>query len=197
MRTASAAFITGVLLALSTAAAWAGFVAESTYTGTVTQAPAGNVFSVTPGASVLGHVFFPSGPIKTGTVSDFEIAFFIGTGHYVFDASGGTDTVTLTNGLISAIDIALPSGPCITGSTAICPGVIYSGAEFFTDAPTACSAGAVCGTLDFTGSAPEPIPEPATILLLAAGLLGWILAAAWRAKKRVRPGWFELGGERY
>jgi hypothetical protein len=112
----------------------------------------------------------------------------MGTGHYVFDASGGNDIVTLTNGLISAIDAAPPSGPCITGSTAICPGVIYSGAEFFTDAPTACSPGEVCGTLDFTGSAPGPIPEPATIALLATGLLGWAAAAAKRPKARAAPG---------
>jgi hypothetical protein len=43
---------------------------------------------VTQGASVLGDVFYPTGPIKTGTVSDFEIGLFIGTGHYVFDAAG-------------------------------------------------------------------------------------------------------------
>jgi hypothetical protein len=43
---------------------------------------------VTRGASVLGDVFYPTGPIKTGTVSGFEIGLFIATGHYVFDAAG-------------------------------------------------------------------------------------------------------------
>ena len=43
---------------------------------------------MTQGASVLGDVFYPTGPIKTGTVSDFEIGLFIATGHYVFDAAG-------------------------------------------------------------------------------------------------------------
>jgi hypothetical protein len=44
MRNVSAALITGVLRTLSVPAARAGFVAESTYTGSVTPAPAGNVF---------------------------------------------------------------------------------------------------------------------------------------------------------
>ena len=44
MRNVSAALITGVLLTLSVPAARAGFVADSTYTGSVIQAPAGNVF---------------------------------------------------------------------------------------------------------------------------------------------------------
>jgi hypothetical protein len=61
--------------------------------------------------------------------------------------------------------------------------MLYAGAEFFTDAPTACSPGAVCGTLDFTGSA----PEPATIALLAAGLSCWTLARARRGRSGADP----------
>jgi len=59
----------------------------------------------------------------------------------------------------------------------------YAGAEFFIDAPTACSPGAVCGTLDFTGSA----PERATIALLAAGLSCWTLARARRGRSGADP----------
>jgi len=61
--------------------------------------------------------------------------------------------------------------------------MLYAGAEFFIDAPTACSPGAVRGTLDFTGSA----PERATIALLAAGLSCWTLARARRGRSGADP----------
>ncbi len=50
--------------------------------------------------------------------------------------------------------------------------MVLSGALFNT-APSDCQAGEVCGSLDFTNSAPRPIPEPSALALVATGLLAW------------------------
>jgi hypothetical protein len=173
MRKIVSTVVTLMLVAGFAAGAQAGFVAESFFGGTVTQAPVGNIFSVAVGALVAGDINYSVEPNNDAVNTDVGVGFEIGLGNYVLEpALGGPDTVTLSNGLVSAIAVTFPPTPCIPGSTTLCPPMDLSGALFNT-APSDCQVGEVCGSLDFSNSVPRPIPEPFTLVLVATGLLAW------------------------
>jgi hypothetical protein len=157
---------------------------ESTFTGTITQAPAGNIFDVAVGAPIGVDIFFPPSPCVISSyppspcsVNSFTITLDIGPDIYseVLSPSGNTGSVTLSDGLITGIQVTYPPVPCASAGPAgppDCPALTVSGASFFTSSSTICEPGQVCGTLDFAGSVPVETPEPPTILLLAIGLIG-------------------------
>ena len=163
----------------------------SAFDGTITQAPAGNVFGVANDGFVQGNVDYPVviGSNFNGTVNSFRITFDIGLAVYteVVAPTGNQGSVTLTNGLITDIEVTFPSFPCVLGG-AECPPLVLAGATFFTS-PEDCQTGQVCGTLDFSNSQPQATPEPRTIWLLVCGLAGLMY---WR-REDLRVAWIAPG----
>jgi hypothetical protein len=118
----------------------------------------------------------------TATLTDFRATFSI-NGHLFYDQTfiNGLNFLTFTNGLLTDLFTRfIPSDPIIPGDPVLPTLVLRQGPIFFTepyiDHITACSQGAVCGTLDAGGSAPRlvSVPEPAGLALLAIGLAGLV-----------------------
>ena len=180
-----------LILAWAPRATATSYVAESIFDGTVTDAPADNIFGVRDGSIVTGEIFYlfePPDPCLTASceINSFGIGFQIGQGNYMRNVTvtaltAVTDTVTLTDGLISSIIFELPPDPCLKGSTTTCPALGFAGNNFFTVAD--CAAGQVCGTLDFANSAPRATPLPAALPLFATGL-GAMGLLGWRRKRK-------------
>jgi hypothetical protein len=158
----------------------------STFAGTVTQAPSGNAFGVVLNDFVEGDVGYPVvlGSNYNGTVNNFTIVFDIGSAIYteVAAPTGNPGSITLSDGLITDIDVTYPPSPC-TPDGPSCPALTLIGATFFTS-PTDCETGQVCGTLDFANSQPVPTPEPSSLalILIGAGFLFFVI------RKRIADG---------
>jgi hypothetical protein len=185
MRAAKLTLITLFLFATSAAHAFGDSIAAySLFGGTITQAPAGNVFGVGAGDTIHGEIFWPPGPIYPApacftsagcTDTNFSIALTIGGVTYPPDPIFPNGSVTLLNGLITGVIYAWPPDPC-SGTTQECPAFTLAGNQLYTG--SSCTSGAVCGTLNFANSQITPTPEPLSIVLVMSGLL----SVAFRAR---------------
>jgi hypothetical protein len=178
------------------AAAINNFPYRSDLIGLVTQAPAGNPFGAAVNNMVSASFYFqPSTPIIptepitpgetfipafTATLTDFRATFSI-NGKLFYDQTfiNGLNFLTFTNGLLTDLSIHFQPGEPFTPGEPFLPAlVLLQDPIFFTephiDHITACSQGAVCGTLDASGSAPRlvSVPEPAGPALIAIALAG-------------------------
>jgi hypothetical protein len=152
--------------------------ATSIFTGTITQAPAGNIFGVTVGDPISGIILYPTIPVSpvdpVFVGADGSVGLTIGSITYVPVPPSGGDSVTLSTstGLVTGIEWSYPPAPNR-------PPLTLSGNQFFT---TDCAPGAVCGTLDFSNSQVTPTPEPSALLLMATGIVGVGLLATRRLR---------------
>lgn len=153
----------------------------SLFTGTITQAPTGNVFGVTTGEKISGVVLYPSNPVFPNNPifidSNVEVGVTISSIRYEPVLASGDESVSIstTTGLITGITWQYPTSP-------IRPSLTLSGDQFFT---TDCQPGAVCGTLNFSNSQITATPEPPTLILMAAGIL---LLGFWATRR----GWVKV-----
>ncbi len=171
-----------LLLAVCASHASADTVAAtSLFTGTITQAPAGNVFGVKVGDTVNGMILYPQNPIFPQNPvfidNNVKVGLTIGSITYTPVLASGTDSVAFTDKMVTGIDWNYPTDP-------IRPPLSVSGSQFFT---TDCATDAVCGTLDFSNSQVTPTPEPSTIIFLATGILCVLFWAKRRSKAAATP----------
>ena len=174
--------LASLLLAVCTSHASADTIAAtSLFSGTITQAPAGNVFGVKVGDTVNGMILYPQGPVFPQNPvfidKNVKVGLTIGSITYTPVLASGSDSVTFTDKTVTGIEWNYPSSP-------VRPPLSLSGNQFFT---TDCAPGAVCGTLDFSNSQVTPTPEPSTIIFLATGILCVLFWAKRRSKAAATP----------